>query len=709
MTPFEIELDRVHSIVVGTVTTEGVLLAGNAGLLRLIDTKGGPAVGMRIGHLFIQPDFRTLLRSTPNAKGEVYSGWLTFGDDNKSWTLKAFVWRENEQFRLLGEYDIGGMEELCESVVDLNNYYATAQFELAQANLRLRQAASVFLHSHNGIIVTDKDNLIADVNPAFSSITGYSRDEVIGTDPEILASTRHDKEVFTQMWEALRKNGFWEGEIWRRKKNGEEFAEWLTVSVVRDTSGELLQHIRIFSDITGQKKAEDQIHRLAFFDQLTGLPNRGLVLDRLKQAIALSARSNNYGSLLFLDLDDFKTLNDTLGHDMGDLLLKQVANRLQANVRAGDTVARLGGDEFLIMLPNQSEDRGEAAIQTEVVGEKIRAALGDPYLLGKHVYNSTPSIGATLFRGDGVTVEEILKQADLAMYKAKAAGGNALGFFDPGLESAVKDRALLEADLREAIREEQLFLEFQPQISAPNTVTGAEVLVRWQHPRRGLVMPGEFIPLAEETGIIRTLGDWVLRAACAQLAKWASQPEMASLSLSVNVSASQFRHAGFVQRVLAALERTKANPNRLMLELTEATMVKDVEDVVKKMQVLKAKGVSFSLDDFGTGYSSMAYLKRMPLKELKIDGSFVRDVLEDSNDAAIARTIVNLAKSLGIGVIAEGVETAGQKDFLNESGCNAYQGYFFSRPLSLEKFEEFARKCSDVPAHLSGVSTTPLS
>jgi diguanylate cyclase (GGDEF)-like protein len=396
--------------------------------------------------------------------------------------------------------------------------------------------------------------------------------------------------------------------------------------------------------------------------------------------------------MLFIDLDNFKTLNDTLGHDMGDLLLQQVAQRLNLCVREGDTVARFGGDEFVVVLAGLNAEQEEAASHIEVIAEKILATLNQTYQLNEIAQRSTASIGVTVFRGDQVSIDQLMKQADLALYKSKGAGRNLVRFFDPTLESAVKERAALEKDLRHALDEGHFVLHYQAQIVGAGAVTGAEALVRWQHPQHGMVAPVEFIALAEETGLILPLGRWVLATACAQLATWATQAVMAELTISVNVSAHQFRQPDFVDQVLTVLKNSGADPRRLKLELTESLLVSNIDEVVEKMVALKARGVAFSLDDFGTGYSSLSYLKRLPLDQLKIDRSFVRDVLTHPNDAAIATTIIALAQSLGIGVIAEGVETAAQRDFLASSGCLAYQGFFFSRPLPLAGFEQFARQ-----------------
>jgi diguanylate cyclase (GGDEF)-like protein len=451
-------------------------------------------------------------------------------------------------------------------------------------------------------------------------------------------------------------------------------------------------NLRLLNEIEERKAAEEKIKNLAFYDPLTGLPNRRLLLDRLKQTIASSARSARHGALLFIDLDSFKTLNDNLGHDIGDLLLQQVGQRLAACMREGDTVARLGGDEFVVMLKDLSENSQDAATQTETVGEKILVTLSQPYQLTNYEHHSTASIGITLFTGDDVAIEDLLKRADLAMYQAKAAGRNTLRFFDPEMQAAVATRAELEVGLREAIEKDQLLLYYQVQVDGDGRLTGAEALLRWKHPQRGLVSPLEFIPLAEDTGLILPIGQWVLETACAQLALWATRPEMAHLTVAVNVSARQFHHPDFVGQVLAVLDGTGANPQRLKLELTESLLVDDVEDIIAKMTALKVQGVGFSLDDFGTGYSSLSYLKRLPLDLLKIDQSFVRDILTDPNDAAIAKIIVALAESLGLTVIAEGVEVEAQREFLARQGCHAYQGYLFSRPLPLREFEEFVQR-----------------
>ena len=434
--------------------------------------------------------------------------------------------------------------------------------------------------------------------------------------------------------------------------------------------------------------SEQEIRSLAFYDPLTHLPNRRLLLERLRHAMLSSARTERGGALLFIDLDNFKTLNDTLGHDMGDLLLQQVAARLAHCIREGDTVARLGGDEFVVMLEGLAREVQDAAAQAEFIGRKILGVLNAPYDLAGKMHHSTSSIGVTLFEDHGHSIDELMKRADLAMYNAKTAGRNTLRFFDPHMQTVVSQRAELEADLRQGLALGQFVLYYQSQRDVNGRITGAEVLLRWLHGERGLVAPNEFIPLTEETGLIIPIGQWVLETACRQLAAWGRSDATAHLSIAVNISVRQFRQADFVGHVLGALRDSGADARRLKLELTESLLMEDVEEIIGKMTALKRHGVCFSLDDFGTGYSSLSYLKRLPLDQLKIDQSFVRDVTVDANDAAIASTIVALAHHMGLDVIAEGVETAAQADFLVLIGCCAFQGFLYGQPVPLAQFEQ---------------------
>ena len=561
--------------------------------------------------------------------------------------------------------------------------------KLAETDLRIAAAA---FESQEGMVVTDANTVILRINQAFTESTGYTAEEAVGQTPRLLNSGHHDKAFFAEMWASINRSGSWQGEIWDRRKNGEIFPKWLTITAVKSDAGKVTHYVGTHTDITARKAAEDEIKNLAFYDSLTRLPNRRLLRDRLRQALASSARSGRKGALLFIDLDNFKTLNDTLGHDKGDLLLQQVAERLETCVREGDTVARLGGDEFVVMLEELSVNPEEAATQSELVGEKVLAMFHEPFFLVGHKHHSSPSIGVTLFSGHQNSIEELLKQADLAMYQSKTAGRNTLRFFDAEMQALVSDRAALEVELREAVRQQQFILYYQPQVVDEGRLTGAEALVRWRHPVRGIVSPADFITLAEDTGLILPLGHWVLETACKQLAIWADQPAMADISMSVNISASQLNQTDFVDHVLAVLKSTRANPQRLKLELTESLLLANIENTITKMAALKVLGVGFSLDDFGSGYSSLSYLKRLPLDQLKIDQGFVRDILVDQNDAAIAKMVVALANSMGLSVIAEGVETVAQREFLARQGCHAYQGYLFARPLPLVEFVEYVRR-----------------
>jgi diguanylate cyclase (GGDEF)-like protein len=442
----------------------------------------------------------------------------------------------------------------------------------------------------------------------------------------------------------------------------------------------------VHNDITDRYLAQQEVERLGFYDELTGLPNRRLLIDRLGQALTSSARSGRCGALLFMDLDHFKNFNDTLGHDLGDVLLRQIAERLVGVVRAHDTVARFGGDEFVVVLDELSRHPAEAAAEAQAIAEKFLHSLREPVLLGNQQRFITTSIGISLFGNGSTSIDEMMKCADLALYRAKSAGRNTLVFFDPQMQTAATDRAAMEADIRHALEWQQFVLHYQPQVES-GQITGVEALIRWRHPEKGLISPARFIPVAEEAGLIVAIGNWVLEAACLQLAQWQSQPETAGLSVSVNVSVRQFHQSGFVDQVLHTLQHTGANPALLKLELTESLLAEDMENIIIKMMALKAVGVSFALDDFGTGYSSLSYLKRFPLTVLKIDQSFVRDILEDPHDAAIAKTIIALGQSLGLAVIAEGVELEGQRVFLALHGCTSYQGYLFYRPMTIAQLD----------------------
>ena len=662
-----------------TFLPDGTLTFVNDAIMKLVNMSKEELVGMNFLD-FLTPADRTMVQAklaalTPDQPLETHEQIYQRPREKLAyhqWTNRAF-------------FDSAGRVVYFQSIgQDIS--------ERIKAQQELRIAATAF-ESQVGMTITDSNAIILKVNKAFTEITGFGADEAVGQTPRMLSSGRHDIMFYAAMWQSLLLDGTWAGEIWNRRKSGEVFPEWLTITAVKGGSGQTTHFVGTFLDITSRKLAEERIKELAFYDPLTRLPNRRLLLDRLDVALATCNRHQRRGALLFVDLDNFKLINDTVGHHRGDRLLELVALRLTTCVREGDTVARLGGDEFVVMLEDLSEHEIDAATQAEVVGAKIRTALGQAYQIEGADYRSTPSIGITLFGGGHhEAIDEPLKRADLAMYQAKSAGRNTVRFFDPKMQADISSRAELEVGLREALRKNEFQLYYQPQIAGENTIVGVEALVRWCHPMRGIVPPGEFIALAEESDLILTLGEWVLNTACMQLARWEGSPEMARLTVAVNVSARQFHHFNFTEQVLAVLARTGANPKLLKLELTESLLIKDIDGVITKMRTLKACGIGFSLDDFGTGYSSLAYLKRLPLDQLKIDQGFVRDILTDSNDAAISKMIVLLAESLGLTVIAEGVETDDQRRFLASQGCHSYQGYLYSKPIPPTDLEELVNR-----------------
>jgi diguanylate cyclase (GGDEF)-like protein/PAS domain S-box-containing protein len=562
--------------------------------------------------------------------------------------------------------------------------------ERKQAEQELRIAATAF-EVQESIIITDAHKVILRVNQSFTRLTGYSAEEAIGQTPALIKSGMQNDEFYRQMWEALNRDHSWQGEIWNRRKNGEVHPDWLTITAVTNAEGEVTHYVSSYADLSQYKKDEAAIHSLAFYDPLTSLPNRRLLLDRLQHAFAASNRHHNYGALLFIDLDNFKTLNDTRGHNIGDLLLVEVASRLHACVREADTVARLGGDEFVVLLEKLSEDPLQAAAETDAVCDQILAAFRQPYSLKGYEYYGSASIGISLFRNQEATVNEILKRADTAMYQAKSAGRNTLRFYDPAMQAVLEARTELESDLRCALEGNQFSLYYQAQVDHTGLILGAEALIRWQHPQRGLVTPMEFIPLAEEMGLILPIGQWVLETACAQLKAWEADPLTRNLQLAVNVSARQFHQPDFVEQVRQTLRIYAFNPGLLKLELTESLVLDNIDDAIVKMQALREVGVCFSMDDFGTGYSSLSYLTQLPLDQLKIDQSFVRNIDVKHSDAVIVQTIIGMAHNLGMEVIAEGVETEDQRAFLEQHGCALCQGYLFGRPAPIEAFEASLR------------------
>ena len=560
---------------------------------------------------------------------------------------------------------------------------------LAERNLRVADAA---IETQEAIVISDENNRILRINGAFTRMTGYSEEEAIGKTTALLKSGRHDKAFYQKMWETLAAKKYWQGEIWDRRKNGQIYQKWLTITAVAGPDGEIHNYIGTFTDLSEHKEAKEAIYRLAYYDPLTDLPNRRLLRDHMDLALKNSTRSLHHGAVLMIDLDNFKFINDTKGHAVGDLLLIEVAKRLKSSVRDGDTVARLGGDEFVVMLETLSQDAEQAAFQAEALSKKILKAGNQTFFIAGEELHCTFSIGISLFTIPASSSEEMLKHADIAMYQAKSAGRNTVSFFDPEVHTSIEKRQTILSELHQALPKDQLVLYLQAQVDHENRLLGAEVLLRWQHPQRGLVSPVDFIPLAEESGLIVPIGFWVLLVACKQLKSWEKTPLTQHLTLAVNMSARQFRQSDFVEQVCRVLEETGAKATLLKIELTESLVLHDVADTIQKMEALKLLGIHFSIDDFGTGYSSLSYLKRLPINQLKIDQSFVRDIDTNQSDAIIVQTIIGMAKNFGFNVIAEGVETKAQRDCLERHGCMTYQGYLFSKPLLLIEFEKLISK-----------------
>lgn len=567
--------------------------------------------------------------------------------------------------------------EYCAFIRDISEHHRIER--------ELLLAKSSF-ESVEGMVIVDADMFILKVNVAFSSITGYSATEAIGKKSSVIRLSHPDLKAFWGIQNRSPADMFWRGEVQDRRKNGEMYPVKLSVMAVANKHSKVTHFVIAFVDLSENRKSEDRLHRLSFYDALTELPNRMLMLDRLQQALISSERNRIHGAVLLIDLDDFKNLNEAMGYKIGDQMLLQVTQRLKDCLYTTDTLARLGGDEFVVILEELDTQRSIAAEKAEIVANRLIETFHRPFDLMGHSHPASASIGICLFNGVDVEPTALITRAESAMHHAKEVKYNTIRFFDAATQATLQTRFTLTEWMRQGLPQ-QFALHYQIQTSSQGVPFGAEALIRWHHPEQGLISPALFIPLAEETGFIVQIGSWVLQRACEQLVVWSHMSAMQHLTLSVNVSAKQFHQNDFVQQVIAALKQTGANPTRLELELTEGMMVRDVDAVIEKMVILKRHGVRFSLDDFGTGYSSLSYLKRFPLDQLKIDQSFVRGVLDDSNDAAIVRAVITLGQSLGMAVIAEGVESDAQCDFLRSNGCKEFQGYWFGRPLAVDAFE----------------------
>jgi diguanylate cyclase (GGDEF)-like protein/PAS domain S-box-containing protein len=548
--------------------------------------------------------------------------------------------------------------------------------------------AAVAFESQNGMMITDAKGVILRVNPAFRRMTGYTAQDVVGRTPAMLKSGRQDAFFYQQMWAILTEKGYWYGELWNKRKNGQIYAELLTITAIRTREGVISHYIGDFSDISETRDATAEVHRLSFYDPLTELPNRRLLQERLARTLIASKRSRHHGALLVIDLDNFKQVNDARGYDVGDLLLVEVARCLRAVLREVDTVAHLGGDKFMMLLEDLGQHESVATVRAEQICAKLRQSMDSLSSLDGSDFQCRYSLGVAVFGPDDA-VESLLRNADLALYSAKKSGGNTMRFFDPALQAGINLRAALAAELRLAPGSGQMLLHFQPLVHRSGGVVGVEALLRWQHPKRGLMLPEEFLAIAEDTGLILPISHWVLESACAVLASWSSAALTRELTLSVNVSARQFRQHDFVDLIRAVLQSSGANPARLWLELTEAALLENLGAAADKLQALRQLGVRFALDDFGTGQASLAQLTQLPLDQLKLDRSVVLGLPGKGEAETLARATLSLGAVLHIEVIAEGVETEDQYQWLQDLGCSAYQGFLFSEPLAGEALEDY--------------------
>lgn len=617
-------------------------------------------------------------------KGEVYAGLVVYS------TEIGFF---NKEVSTL----LNGLSKEISFAID--NYERERIRILNEVELSL--AATVFKHSQEGIVITDADKRILRVNHVFTEITGFQPEEVIGNTPAILNSGSQGREFYQEMWAHIHEHNYWQGEIVNRHKDGRNYSEWLNISRVMDSNGNVTHYVGTFSDISDRKINEERIFRLAFYDPLTELPNRRLLIDRIQELLAHQQRKPAFAALLFLDLDRFKIINDSYGHDYGDQFLIEVGRRIKTCIREQDVLARLGGDEFVILLDDLPENKANAAASAELVSRKLLDVLSDGYVFNykdrsgqvttTH-HHSSASIGVTIFHGREYSLEDLLKQADMAMYQAKQAGKNTMRMFDPEMQRQLNKRTEMENEMRIGINEGQFEMYYQIQVDDKGRSVGAETLIRWIHPAKGVIRPDDFIPLAEETGLIVEIGEWVFREACKTVRRWANDESTRGMTVSVNVSAKQLAESLFVSRVSQILEEEQADPSRIKIEITESAVLSNLSETVSVMKRLQELGISFSMDDFGTGYSSLSYLQSLPIRQLKIDKSFVRDFAADSYDAAIINTILTLGRSLGLDVVAEGVETEDQYRYLMDHGCRYFQGYLFGKPVSLPEFEAKAIK-----------------
>jgi diguanylate cyclase (GGDEF)-like protein/PAS domain S-box-containing protein len=664
------------------VNLEGRLLFVNHASRRFFGLEPSACIGISAFD-FVHPEDRETTQ-------QAFAKWIAEAATTLNWENRQ-VSRSGAVHRM--QWNVTAVRDATNQITGFTSIARdVTQQRRAEENLRL--AASVFNASAEGILITDADMRILSVNPALTNITGHTAGDAIGKTPAIFKSGRHDQVFYRTMFDEIAATGSWQGEIWNRRKNGEIFPEWLTITAVKNAEGVLTHYIGSFFDVSERKDAEEHIQFMANHDALTRLPNRTLLDDRIRQAIVTSRRKESRTAILLLDLDRFKLINDTLGHDIGDRVLEAVARRLTGTLRETETVARLGGDEFIILVPDI-----ESIERVSMLAQKILNVVAEPHRIGDHELHVTPSIGISIFPEDGADAPTLLRGADTAMYHAKGVGRNNFQFFTSSMNYVVQERMAIENDLRRALEKGEFLLYYQPQVNCrTGAVMGMEALIRWQHPQRGLVAPDKFIPIAEETGLIVPIGEWVLREACRQAKAWHDMGH-AGLRMGVNLSARQFQQPDLLQQIHQALEDSGLATSALELEITEGMLMEDPDAAAELLRKLATLGIRLAIDDFGTGYSSLAYLKRFPLHRLKIDKSFVRDISSDPNDAAIVSAVVGLADALNMEVIAEGVESVDQLRYLERNGCCEIQGYFFSRPQPASHFTSFRYELPGPAAH----------
>ncbi|MGE5466761.1 MAG: putative bifunctional diguanylate cyclase/phosphodiesterase, partial [Ignavibacteria bacterium] len=663
-------LDRIQESII-TLDLDGYITGWNHGAEKLFGYTAAEVIGKHILFLYADPDdedtsFQDVFLEQGGREMEVRrrrkSGEIFWA------SLQLSLVRDAE-----GDPTgvIGYLSDITERIA-------------SQETLRLH--ARIFEHSDEGILITDAGGRIVSVNRAFSRITGYGEEEAIGQTPRLLRSGMHGREFYDEIWRRIEVEGRWQGEIQDKRRDGEIYPTWVSISAVKNVEGSITHYFSIFSDITERKRAEERIHYLAYYDALTELPNRALFYKLVDQALIEARRNREHGALLFIDLNRFKPINDTLGHGIGDRLLQQIGRRLRETLRNEDVVARLGGDEFVVALFDIAR-RDHAG----VVAQKLLAALDPPFLIDEHELRVGAAIGISVYPQDGFDTETLLRLADIAMYRAKQSGEDGYAFYSHEMNQRALDRLKIENELRHAIERQELLLHYQPKVDiVSGRIVGAEALVRWRHPERGMVPPGDFVPVAEETGVIVQISAWVLETAVRQARAWLDAG-LPPVKMAVNLSARDFSSA-LPERVDAVLATHRLPPEQLELEITESMLMHSAERVIGMMDSLAERGITLSLDDFGTGYSSLSYLKRFPIDTLKIDRSFVDHIPDDPNDCAIAGAIASMAKQLGHKVIAEGVETAEQLTFLRGVGCDEFQGYLFSAPVDAAAFAAMLRE-----------------